>query len=133
MKAGQEAAMTTSGDGQPHSLQAEGLVDFYAERGFAGHVGFGERPALLVIDMARAWTMPFPASPMGSDLSGVLEQIHRLLAVARGIPIPVYFTTMEFEPDGRDLGDRVAKKIPQMRFFRKGSEWTQLDPSLQVQ
>ena len=30
----------------------------YASRGFQRRVGFGTRPALIVIDMANAWTRP---------------------------------------------------------------------------
>jgi hypothetical protein len=38
---------------------------YYKERGiFQGHFGFGERPALVVIDMAYGWTDPAsPAAP----------------------------------------------------------------------
>jgi hypothetical protein len=30
----------------------------YRERGFQRRLGFGKRPALLIIDLARAWTEP---------------------------------------------------------------------------
>ena len=30
----------------------------YQERGFQRRIGFGERPALLNIDLANAWTRP---------------------------------------------------------------------------
>lgn len=31
------------------------LRERYIERGWAGHVGFGEHPALIVIDLAMWW------------------------------------------------------------------------------
>src|SRR5262245_62885356 len=65
-----------------HRLGDERLRQQYAAAGFGGRVGWGERPALLVIDMAAAWTDP--AEQLGSDLSQVLESILRLLEVARG-------------------------------------------------
>src|SRR5438105_15538431 len=74
-----------------HSLGNQKLSGFYRDRGFAGRVGFGERPALLVIDLARAWTDP--ASPLGSDLAAVVDNTVPLLARARHAGLPMYFTT----------------------------------------
>ena len=38
----------------------------YAERGFQRRIGYGKRPALLVIDMANAWTRPSPGRSTAS-------------------------------------------------------------------
>ena len=35
-----------------------------------GRVGYGERPAVLVVDMAKAWSDP--ESPMGTDIKQVV-------------------------------------------------------------
>ena len=102
--------MVTKGNKQVHSLADEGLKEFYMERGFAGTAGFGKRPAVLVIDLAKAWTDP--SSPIGTDLSGVIEQTMRVLRVARRKGVPVFFTTMAFEADLRDCGEVVMKKSP---------------------
>jgi maleamate amidohydrolase len=125
--------VTTNSQPRQHSLETEGLHDFYTQRGFSGRVGFGERPAVLVIDLARAWTEPFPASPLGSGLSAVIQQICKILRVARQIPLPVFFTTMEFDADGRDAGAVVALKTPHIAINARGSEWNQLHPALERQ
>ena len=40
--------------------------EFFAERGFGLKIGFGERPALIVIDMLKAFTDP--DRMLGADL-----------------------------------------------------------------
>ncbi len=118
---------------QDHTMQSDALQEFYSQRGFSGRVGFGERPAVLVIDLAKGWTTPYPASPIGSDLSGVLEQTGRILEPARRAGIPVFFTTMAYEPGLIDAGTVQVKKLSHMQHMIKGSEWVQLHPSLKRQ
>ena len=50
-----------------HSLSNPALRRQYEAAGFGGRVGWGSRPALLVIDMAGAWTSP--SEQLGSDLA----------------------------------------------------------------
>ena len=114
-----------------HTLESESLREFYRERGFAGTVGFGERPAVVVIDLAKAWTDP--SSLIGTDLGGVIEQTLRILRVARGKRVPVFFTTMAYEPDLKDCGEVVLKKVPLQRMLVRGSEWVELHPALERQ
>ena len=64
-----------------HSLSNAVLRRQYDAAGFGGRVGWGSRPALLVIDMAGAWTSP--GEQLGSDLSGVMRAILDLLPLAR--------------------------------------------------
>ena len=33
-------------------------ADFYETRGFQRRVGYGKEPALLIVDLANAWTRP---------------------------------------------------------------------------
>jgi nicotinamidase-related amidase len=58
-------------------------------------VGFGRRPALLVIDLARFWLDP--QQQIGSRLDPVVAQVCRLLAVARARRVPVFFTTWQHD------------------------------------
>jgi nicotinamidase-related amidase len=66
---------------------------YYRERGiFGGRFGFGETPALVVIDMANGWTDPSYAG--GSRrLDTAVAAIARLLALAREQQVPVFYTT----------------------------------------
>jgi maleamate amidohydrolase len=73
------------------------LREAYGRRGWGGRVGFGARPALLVIDLARLWTDP--ASPqMGSAVDAIVEAARRLLDAARAARVPVVFTTYDYDP-----------------------------------
>lgn len=112
-----------------HGFHNAELVDQYKKVGFGGKVGFGDRPAVLVIDLARAWTDQ--ASPLGSDLSGVVAETARILKAARAKEIPIFFTTMAFEPDFSDLGENVRRKKPVSEVQVKGTKWVEIVPELE--
>ena len=66
---------------------------YYKERGiFQGRFGFGDRPALIVIDMAFGWTDPAYAAGSGR-LDAAIAAIRELLPVARSKGVPVIYTT----------------------------------------
>src|SRR5687767_12545890 len=75
---------------------------FYEQRGIGGRTGFGERPGLLVIDMARAFNDP--SFKVGADQTPAVEAIAKLLPVARAARIPIYFVVTAYHRDGRDAG-----------------------------
>src|SRR5580704_5958099 len=66
---------------------------YYKDRGiFQARFGFGERPALVVIDMAYGWTDPAYAG--GSPrLDAAIAALQQLLPVARSKRLPIFFTT----------------------------------------
>jgi N-carbamoylsarcosine amidase len=69
--------------------------ELYRSRGFMRRVGFGERPALLNIDLANAWTRPGNAFTCdGMDV--ILPGVQRLLAAGRAKGIPVVYTTTAY-------------------------------------
>jgi nicotinamidase-related amidase len=73
------------------------LRERYRKKGWGGPVGFGERPALIVIDLALAWTDPDEPG-IGSDVDAVVAATCRLLEAARAAGIPVVFTTWSYDP-----------------------------------
>jgi nicotinamidase-related amidase len=73
------------------------LRQAYHRRGWGGPVGFGRRPALIIIDLALAWTDPRQRG-VGSDVDAVVEATCRLLAAARTAGIFVVFTTFAYDP-----------------------------------
>jgi nicotinamidase-related amidase len=83
--------------------------ELYRTRGFGTRIGWGERPALIVIDMSRAFCDP--SYKVGTDQTPTLEAIAELLAAARNARSPVYYTTTAYLPDGRD-GGVFVEKIP---------------------
>ena len=99
---------------------------FYKERGiFQGRFGFGQKPALVIIDMAYGWTDPAYAGG-SARLDAALEAIGQLLPVARSKNVPIFYTTSatdrpqiksaaDFSPTFRtwdrracDIDDRLA-------------------------
>ena len=64
----------------------------YAERGFARRIGYGKKPALLIIDLANAWTREGHAFTCdGMDV--IIPGVQKLLDAARAKGIPVVYTT----------------------------------------
>ena len=68
----------------------------YLARGWAGRVGFGERPALIVIDLALYWTQP--TNQIGTRADSVVDATLLTLDAARDAGIPVFFTTYAYDP-----------------------------------
>jgi len=67
----------------------------YQQRGFQRRIGFGERPALINIDLANAWTRPGnPFTCEGMDT--IIPGVQRLLGAARPKAVPVVFTTTAY-------------------------------------
>ncbi|HEX2110004.1 MAG TPA: isochorismatase family protein [Gaiellaceae bacterium] len=85
----------------------------YQRRGFQRRIGFGERPALINIDLANAWTRPGnPFSCNGMDV--IIRGVQRLLAATRAKTLPVVFTTTAYaitEGANSDMG-LWNRKIP---------------------
>ena len=73
------------------------LRERYLARGWAGRVGFGKHPALIVIDLALWWTDAREVR-QGSDVDAVVEATCRLLEAARAAGIPIFFTTWDWDP-----------------------------------
>ncbi|MDW6023413.1 isochorismatase family protein [Mesorhizobium sp. BAC0120] len=108
----------------------EQVRELYERSGFGGRVGFGERPAIVVIDLARSWLDD--SSPQGSSrLEPVLFHTIKLLEAARTNGHPVFFTTMAFAA-GEVSGPYGQKMIHLSRrgSLDAGSEMVALDPRL---
>ncbi len=102
--------------------------DFYVKKGFAARVGFGARPALVVIDIIRAFTDM--RSPLASNLDSQVDAIRQLLAQAREARIPIIFSTVAYDPDLQEAGIWI-RKIPSNSWLVEGSEWVELDERLE--
>ena len=69
---------------------------YYGERGiFQERFGFGESPALVIIDMAYGWTDPAYAAG-SARLDTAVAAIQRLLPAAREAGVPVIYTTSPY-------------------------------------
>ncbi|MDA5194464.1 isochorismatase family protein [Govanella unica] len=92
----------------------------YAAAGFGGRLGFGERPALVIVDVVTAYLDP--ESPLYAGVEDELAANERLLAVAREVGIPVIFTRVEYTPGGAD-GGYFYKKVKALKVFDRGGKW----------
>ncbi len=101
------------------STATTSLGDDYLRAGFGATLPFGERPALLVVDVVRAYVDP--TSPLYA--AGFVEALapnRRLVAAARASGVPVIFTRVAYDARGRD-GGLFFRKVPALRSFLPGS------------
>ena len=96
--------------------------------GFHGSAGFGQRPALVVVDVNRGFTDP--ASPLVCDLDGCVAAIARLLDVFRSAGLPVVYTTVCYDDFGRQAAAVFIEKVPALLALEPGSEWVEIDPRI---
>ncbi len=95
---------------------------------FDGHLAFGQRPALLIVDVVMAYLDP--QSPLYAGVEAALASNERLVAAARAAGVPVIFTNVAFQAGGRD-GGLFYKKVPALKLFSPGAALGQFPPSLQ--
>jgi nicotinamidase-related amidase len=105
------------------------FLRFYDRRGYGHRVGFGRRPAVLVIDFSIAFTVGTENFPGG----GYDEQVARtreLLDAAREAGgIPILYTTIAYAPDMKDAGHWAAK-IPWIKGLQTGTREVEIDERL---
>ena len=102
------------------------LRERYLSRGWGGRVGFGSRPAVVVIDLARFWLDP--GQQIGSNLEPVVQATCRILKTARAAQIPVFFTT--FAHDSGGPPSPHDKKL-KLELPDNAAELFELDPRLE--
>jgi nicotinamidase-related amidase len=101
---------------------------FFRKRGFSRTIGFGQRPAVIVIDIIGAFTDP--DLPLGTNLDGIIEQTNRILGPARAAKVPVFFSSVAYEDeDLRDAGIWALKQAGVMT-LRAGTPEVEVDKRL---
>lgn len=109
---------------------SESDADFFAARGFGQRLGFGERPALLVVDLIRAFTDP--SWPLGSDLTEVLARTQELVQSAHDSGVTVFYSTVRYDdPEMRDAGVWGAK-MTGAATLKAGTGGSDIDETLTV-
>jgi maleamate amidohydrolase len=98
---------------------------------FAGRVGWGTRPAVVVVDLVRAYTEPGGPFFLGAEDPAtpgrVLEACAALVGDARPAGVPVVWTVVRYAPDLADAGF-FAAKVPALACFAEGADggWGEL-------
>jgi maleamate amidohydrolase len=95
---------------------SEDLGENYA-RAFGRRVGFGDRLALILIDMVEGYYNPECDLYMGSDAS--LASALRVRAAARAAGVPVILTNVVYHPLALN-GGRFYEKSKPLRYFLEG-------------
>lgn len=113
--------------------RAEGgaLIADYARAGFGTRLGFGDRPALVMVDLARAYLDP--QSPLFLASGEAALMVNRALADAvRAAGLPVVFTRVVYQPGGTD-GGLFYRRVQSLACFEDGNPLGEFDPRLAPQ
>lgn len=94
---------------------------------FTGTLDPGDRPALLLIDLVRAYFDSDAPFYLGSDAA--LEGSAQLLGWARDAGIPVLHTRVAYTDGGAD-GGVFLKKVPELAVFTGNSNWGSFMPEV---
>jgi nicotinamidase-related amidase len=112
-------------------LAREHLAELHerlSRRGFAGRVGYGARPAVLVVDLIRAFTDE--ACPLGADLDREVANTRRILEAARAAGAVVVMSTSYYD-EALDEAGLWSLKVPNNEWLVEGTEWVEIDERLE--
>jgi maleamate amidohydrolase len=102
-------------------------ADIYHRQGMGNRAGFGEKPALVIVDFVVGFADP--AHFGGGNIAPAIEQTTALLAFARRHHWPVAHTRVVYADDGSDAGV-FTLKAPSLRKLTETSPLSQIVPEL---
>lgn len=103
------------------------LTDDYSAAGFGGNLGFGLKPAVILIDVARAYIEPDAPLYVGNE--DAFQSMISLAEKARAADVPVIWTRVEYMPGGAD-GGLFYQKVGALSLFQKGNPLGDFDSRL---
>lgn len=112
-------------------MSGETLDQNYAKAGYNKRQQWGVRPALILIDFARAYFEPDSPLFGAEGCASALESAKRLLAAARAQRIPIVFTEVKYRNGGID-GGIFYRKAPPLSCFEQGNPLQRLAEGLEV-
>ena len=94
--------------------------------GFSGRVGWGARPAVVVIDLVRAYTHPDGPFAL-PDAQAAVEATAELVETARDKDVPVVWTVVRYAARLAD-GGLFVRKVPALACFAEDAagDWGDL-------
>lgn len=101
--------------------------DIYRRQNFGNRLGFGRRPALLIVDFVNGFADE--AMFGGGNIGAAIAATAELLAACRGRSLPVAMTRIVYADDGSDAGT-FATKAPGLRGLTEAAPASQIVPSL---
>lgn len=112
-------------------MNNETLDQNYARAGYHARQQWGKRPALILIDFARAYFEPESPLYGAEGCASALESARRLLKAARESGVPVIFTEVKYLQGGVD-GGVFYRKTPPLACFEDGNPLQTLAEGLDV-
>src|SRR5512140_1601315 len=101
----------------------------YQKAGLGARVGFGKRPAIVVIDLQKGFTLR--SAPAGGDMTATVEAVNRLTDAGREKIVRAYYTRVGYSKDGIDLG-AWGYKAPILRQFTRDHWFYEMDERLKI-
>ncbi len=98
-------------------------LDIYRRQGFGKESGWGDNPALLVIDFVNAFTVADQFG--GGDIVDAVNNTKALLAKTREVGLPIVFTRIVYAGDGSDTGV-FCLKVPGLRSLTEDATESQV-------
>lgn len=95
---------------------------------FDGRLGFGKKPALVIVDFINAYTTP-GAILYAPDVVTAVQETVDLLELSRSKNIPVIFTRVIYSQSGLD-GGLFVQKIPLLLDMVEGEPLANIVPQL---
>ncbi len=115
-----------------HRMDQTALDTNYASTGFNTRLGFGKRPALVMIDFVQAYYVE--GAPLyHPDFGPSLESGVRLKTLANAAAIPVAITRMEIQKNGVGGGIFYEKIKHALTSFEPGNPLGDFPPTLKVE
>lgn len=94
--------------------------EIYEKQGLGARMGFGKKPALLIIDFINGFNDPDAFG--GGNIQNAIDHTETLLAAARHRDLPIAYTSHVYAADGSEDG-LFNLKMPRMREgLEKGSD-----------
>lgn len=107
--------------------ETEDLLANY-RRAYDRRVGFGKRPALILIDFCMGYFDP--SCELYADVDDALASALRVREAARAAGVPVILTNVVYHPSAID-GGRFFEKAAPLKNFLKGSAMGAWGPGLE--
>ena len=108
----------------------EEIMDYYGTQGMGKKIGFGKRPALVVVDFMKGLTDE--KRPAGCNMDAEVKNTAILLEKAREKNIPIFFFVIGYRNVLLE-GGLFPKKAPTVGTWITGSDDVKVDPRLNPQ
>ena len=103
-------------------------IAIYEKQGFGNRVGFGKKPALLIIDFINGFNDVDQFG--GGNIQDAIDNTAKLLAVARHMDMPIVYTSHVYAEDGSEDGV-FNMKSPGLAKLKRGTRETQVVDELE--